>query len=93
MPEPDEELPGFEWDPAKAARNRRRHGIGFREASTVFDDPDAVTVLDSWHSGAEVRWITNGHSDRGRRLVVVHTAGGSTMRIISARPASGRELP
>jgi hypothetical protein len=29
----------FEWDPAKAASNLRKHGVSFDEASTVFGDP------------------------------------------------------
>jgi len=29
----------FEWDPRKDATNRRKHGVGFREATTVFGDP------------------------------------------------------
>ena len=93
VPAPDQELPGFEWDPGKAARNRHKHGVGFREATTVFDDPQAVTLVDTWHSGAELRWISIGGSDLGRWLVVMHAERGSTMRIISARPASRRELP
>ncbi|HEX9738355.1 MAG TPA: BrnT family toxin [Candidatus Limnocylindria bacterium] len=40
-----------------------------------------------------MRWITIGRSDLGRWLVVMHAERGSTMRIISARPASRRELP
>jgi len=29
----------FEWDPAKAAGNIRKHGVRFDEAVTVFKDP------------------------------------------------------
>jgi len=29
----------FEWDPIKAKKNLRKHGIGFERASTVFSDP------------------------------------------------------
>nr|WP_245781933.1 BrnT family toxin [Granulicella pectinivorans] len=29
----------FEWDPAKAESNRRKHGVTFEEATTVFYDP------------------------------------------------------
>jgi hypothetical protein len=28
----------FEWDPRKDAVNQRKHGIGFPEAATVFED-------------------------------------------------------
>jgi uncharacterized DUF497 family protein len=29
----------FEWDPAKADANYRKHGVSFEEAVTVFGDP------------------------------------------------------
>jgi uncharacterized protein len=35
----------FEWDPRKEAANQRKHGVGFREAATVFGDPLAITFL------------------------------------------------
>jgi uncharacterized DUF497 family protein len=28
----------FEWDPAKDADNRAKHGVAFEEASSVFGD-------------------------------------------------------
>ena len=36
----------FEWDPRKDAANQRKHGVGFREATTVFGDPLAMTFPD-----------------------------------------------
>jgi hypothetical protein len=36
----------FLWDPRKAASNQRKHGVGFQEATTVFDDSLSVTVPD-----------------------------------------------
>ena len=32
----------FTWDPKKAEANRKKHGVDFREAATVFDDPLSV---------------------------------------------------
>jgi uncharacterized DUF497 family protein len=40
----------FEWDPGKAAQNRRNHGVSFPEAATVFGDSLAVTYQDPDHS-------------------------------------------
>ena len=37
-------LTRFEWDPAKAAINLRKHGIGFELAMRVFSDPYALTL-------------------------------------------------
>jgi uncharacterized protein len=40
----------FEWDPRKATHNRRKHGVDFVEAATVFDDPLSMTYPDpDWH--------------------------------------------
>jgi len=37
----------FEWDPNKAKTNRKKHGISFEQASTIFLDPRMITVFDS----------------------------------------------
>lgn len=29
----------FEWDPAKAVANHKKHGVSFEQAATVFRDP------------------------------------------------------
>ena len=50
-------------------------------------DPMAATGGDPDHSVTEDRYITFGVSERGRLLVVSHTEGGETIRIISARKA------
>ncbi|HET7503099.1 MAG TPA: BrnT family toxin [Kofleriaceae bacterium] len=85
----------FEWDPAKAAENVRKHGVTFEEASLVFSDPLARSRYDDEHSSSEdERWVTLGLS-RGVLLVVVHTfieyMRTVTVRIISARPATRNE--
>ena len=81
----------FEWDPRKDAVNRRKHGIGFREATTVFGDPLAITFPDVDHSISEERFLTVGASASGRLLVVAHTEGEGAIRIISARPVARSE--
>ena len=62
----------FEWDPAKAARNFAKHRVSFDEASTVFGDPLAGTILDPRHSGEERRFITIGRSTSQRLITVAH---------------------
>jgi len=37
----------FDWDPKKAALNRRKHRISFEEARTVFSGPAILTVRDT----------------------------------------------
>jgi uncharacterized DUF497 family protein len=81
----------YEWDPAKAAGNERKHRVSFVEAATVFADPLAVTFDDPDHSSDEDRFITIGHSTAGRLLFVAHADRGARVRIISARKATRNE--
>jgi uncharacterized DUF497 family protein len=81
----------FEWDPEKAQANRKKHGVSFEEAVTVFYDPLSATFDDVDHSVGERRLITIGFSSRGRLLVVSHTERGEALRIISARRATAHE--
>jgi uncharacterized DUF497 family protein len=83
----------FEWDPAKASANRRKHQVSFEEAQTVFYDEFAVQFFDDQHSTQEERFIMLGMSSSARLLVVVHAerAAGEVVRIISARKATRNE--
>ncbi len=91
MAPPDPVLLHFEWDPRKAADNLAKHGVSFVEAATVFGDPRSLTIPDPEHSAVEKRFTILGRSHTGRLLVVVHTARGDNLRVISARPASRKE--
>jgi uncharacterized protein len=84
--------PQFEWDPAKAAANLRKHGVSFKEAATIFDSRVLIKP-DSEHSASEDRSKALGLSGRGRLLLVVmtHRESGDVIRIISARKATGQE--
>ena len=81
----------FEWDPTKATRNLRKHGVAFREAAMVFGDPFGITVYDPDHSEQEDRFITIGWSAAGRLLIVAHPDRGARIRILSARQLGRRE--
>ena len=81
----------YEWDPAKAAANVRKHGVTFEEAASVFLDPAALTFRDPDHSADEERAITIGQSRRQRILFVAHTEREDRLRIISARRATRQE--
>lgn len=84
----------FEWDPAKAASNVRKHGVSFEEAATVFVDDLLLSALDDEHGGFEQRWVSLGRSSGGQLMLVVHTyvkQDAAAVRIISARPATPRE--
>ena len=81
----------FEWDRRKEAANRQKHGVGFAEASTVFDDPLSITIPDPDHAAAEERFVIIGMSGKRSLLIVIHTIRGERIRLISARPATKHE--
>lgn len=83
----------FEWDPAKAALNLKKHGVSFEEARTVFYDELAVQFFDELHSGSEDRFLMLGMSSAANLLLVCHCErdGGDTIRIISARKSTTQE--
>jgi hypothetical protein len=87
----------FQWDQIKAAGNRRKHGIPFEEACTIFSDASILTVHDEKHSWKDERWASMGMSITGRILVVIHSwpqpdeSDEEVVRIISARRANGHE--
>ncbi len=81
----------FEWDENKAIANLRKHKVGFDEASTVFNDPFAITIPDPDHSIGEHRYLTLGESVNGKLLVVSHTNRQDKIRIISCRKATTSE--
>ena len=81
----------FQWDPAKADANLRKHGVAFEEAITVFRNPLAAIFDDDQHSGDEAREIIVGHSQRRRLLIVIFVERGEFVRIVSARTCTRRE--
>ena len=83
----------FEWDAAKAASNKKKHGVSFEEAQSVFYDEFAVQFFDDENSGSEDRFLMLGLSGAARLLIVCHCERepGSIIRVISARKATKNE--
>jgi uncharacterized DUF497 family protein len=83
----------FEWDERKAAVNRRKHGVSFDEARTVFYDESALLRPDEGHSEDEDRYVLLGLSAQLRTLVVCHCyrQDEEVIRLISARKANAFE--
>lgn len=86
----------YTWDPAKAARNKREHGISFEMARDVFADPNHL-VAENYHfeDETEPRKIAIGLA-RNLMLVVVAFVDRSdpdeeVIHIISARKAVAYE--
>jgi hypothetical protein len=83
----------FEWDESKSRENKRKHGVSFDEAQTVFFDENAIRYYDPDHSEDEDRFIMLGMSFKLRVLVVCHCyrLDDRVIRIISARKANKKE--
>jgi len=80
----------YEWDPAKAKVNLRKHRVSFADAALALEDPRALTMADPDASG-EQRFVSLGSDPIGRVLVTVFTLRGRRTRIISSRKASRNE--
>ena len=83
----------FTWDKAKNKLNKKKHGVSFEEAESVFLDEHARLIGDPDHSDSEDRFVLLGMSTQLKLLVVVHVYRESNelIRIISARKATTKE--
>jgi len=83
----------FAWDDRKSEANKKKHGVSFDEAKTVFYDENAIRYSDPDHSDDEDRFLMVGMSQQIRILIVCHCfrEEDSVIRIITARKATKGE--
>lgn len=83
----------FHWDPEKEQANTEKHGISFPEAAAFLSSSEEyLEIYDVSHSHEEDRFIAIGPL-AGRIIVVVYTERPEdAVRVISARPATKREI-
>jgi len=83
----------FEWDRLKSRANKRKHGVTFEEAASVFFDDHGRLIADPDHSDMEDRFVLLGLSSALRLLLVCHCyrLNDEVIRIISARRADRSE--
>ena len=62
----------FSWDNRKNEANKKKHGVSFDEAKTVFYDENAIRYFDPDHSDDEDRFLMVGVSQKLRILIVCH---------------------
>lgn len=80
----------FDFDPAKSAANKAKHGIDFVEAQCLWDDARSKRIKAPKPGLTEERWLIIGMI--GNRLwTSVVTYRGATTRIISVRRARDDE--
>lgn len=84
---------GFQWDAGNERKSVDKHAVSQTEAEQVFSNEPLLLVTDPGHSSHEARYQALGHADDGRLLHVTFTvrAGGTLIRVISARPMSRKE--
>ena len=84
----------FEWDETKNKTNIKKHGISFKEATSVFYDENAILFDDPDHSITENRFLILGVSEKLHICIVSHCyrEPDQTIRIISARKATKNEI-
>ena len=80
----------YEWDEAKSAANRLKHGVGF-EIVYAFDWSKAVHQIDERYEYGEIRRLAFGRLD-GLGYAIVFVIRGERVRIISVRRARDKEL-
>jgi len=71
----------FDWDPAKNASNKAKHGLSLAAVTALWTGP--VLTLPSKQPG-EMRHLAIGLIE-GRHWTVVYAPRGDTFRLISAR--------
>ncbi len=86
----------FEWDENKNQSNITKHGIDFKQAKRVFEDPYLLTYEDTRFSYGEIREIYIGQlrlttQTKDIIILVVHTERDRKIRIILARRANKKE--
>lgn len=79
----------FEWDEAKNAANRAKHGIGFELAPNL-DWARATPVLDHRRAYGEDRFIVYVYFQK-RLFVCAYTLRNGRKRLKSLRKANARE--
>lgn len=75
--------PNFEWNQAKDAVNRLKHGLSFAEAQYAFADPNRVIARDLAHGGGEERFYCFGRLGDGI-VTVRFTLRNGVIRIFGA---------
>ena len=79
----------FEFDPAKSAANREKHGIDFTQVQALWQDVTRTEIPA--RTVDEPRWLVIGRFD-GKFWSVVVTYRDERGRIISARRARKEEV-
>lgn len=79
----------FEFDDNKSGSNKMKHGIDFKQAQKLWDDPDLIEI--PVRTSDEPRFLVVGRI-AGRYFSGIITYRGDKIRIISVRRARKEEV-
>ena len=81
----------FEFDPAKSASNKAKHGIDFVEAQALWLDDGLAETMSKSNLAGESRFLAIGRIE-GRYWTAICTSRSMGIRIISVRRARREEI-
>jgi uncharacterized DUF497 family protein len=80
----------IEFDPAKDAANRDRHGVPLAFGVSLFDDPAHLVLSSLREIDGEERFKVVGSVD-GRLWTAIYVWRGAVCRFVSVRKSNGKE--
>lgn len=84
------DLDTFIWDRGNETKNAEKHGVKKNECEQIFFDTP-IYFSDIKHSKIEERYISQGETVDGRKLLIIFTIRNEKIRIISARDQNKKE--
>lgn len=78
------------WDEAKRKSNLEKHGLDFKDAHLVCDNPDKCTYESTRKDERRLLDLAFAMVN-GRLLALIYSPRGEDVRVISFRPASREE--
>jgi len=81
---------GYVWNEAKRKSNLKKHGLDFRDAHLVYENPDKCTYDASRNDEYRVMDVALAVV-KGRLLTLVYSETDDEVRVISFRNASREE--
>ncbi len=80
----------YVWDEAKRKSNLKKHGLDFKDAYLIFENPDKCTYDASRYNEYRLMDVALAVV-KGRVLTLVYTEEENEVRVISFRQASREE--
>jgi uncharacterized DUF497 family protein len=81
----------FEYDPKKSQANQAKHGISFKEAQALWDDPRGIEIRLSYPDEPRYARIAKRSEDDREVWTAIFTFRGENARLISVRRARDKE--